>query len=116
MGTLFNDELEQIILLPPGSHQHPSGHRHATLAGTISNQAQNISTVDLRSVTNTTLTLDGTTTCCNLHRELKHEHVSVCYQCIYKKAVRGRGVGMGGHVASIAEMRKSCNVLFSQNA
>jgi hypothetical protein len=97
MGILFNDELEQMTSSPPASHRHPSGHGNATLAVTISNHAQNIRTGDvIRSVTNATVALDGTTTCCNLHRELKHEHVSVCYQYIYKKAVHGREFSMGG--------------------
>jgi hypothetical protein len=34
----------------------------------------------IRSVTNNTVILDGMASCCNLQRELKPEHVSVCYQ------------------------------------
>jgi hypothetical protein len=76
-GILLNDKLEQLTLSSPASHQHPSGHRNATLAGRISDHIQNISTAKVSTSDNTTATLDGLAKFFNLHRK---GLVSVCVQ------------------------------------
>jgi hypothetical protein len=69
-GILFNPEPEQFTKTPSNSHVHLSGHINSILAGRITNQNQNITTgVAISSDTNTTVSLDGMTGCCNLHRE-----------------------------------------------
>jgi hypothetical protein len=45
------------------------GHSVATLAGTITNHNQNTTDVANSSNTNTTTSLDGITSCCDLQRE-----------------------------------------------
>jgi len=53
-----------------GSHLHSSGHSIATLAGRTTNHNQNITAgVANSSDTNTTVSLDGMASCCNLNRE-----------------------------------------------
>jgi len=53
--------------IPPESHQHSSGHSIATLAGLITNHNQNITAgVANSSDINTTVSLDGVASCCNL--------------------------------------------------
>jgi hypothetical protein len=55
---------------PAASHNHSSGHSIATLAGTITIHNQNTTAgVANSSDTNTTVSLDGMASCCNLQRE-----------------------------------------------
>ena len=69
-GTAVNDGPSQRTMYPAFSHWQFSGHNIATLAGMVSNTIQNI-TADVAnsSDTNTTVSLDGMASCCNLHRE-----------------------------------------------
>ena len=68
---LFKDDSEQSTRFPLVSHQHSSGHSIATLAGCITNNYQNITAGAANiSDTNTTVSLDGLASCCNLHREM----------------------------------------------
>jgi len=54
--------------VPP--RQHSLGHSIAILVGRTSNYNQNITAgVANSSDTNTTVSLDGMASCCNLHRE-----------------------------------------------
>jgi hypothetical protein len=69
-GKLSNGELKHATLYPPGAHLHPSGHNLAALARTITNHNQNMTAgVATSSDTNTTVSLDGMSSCCNLHTE-----------------------------------------------
>ena len=69
-GTAFNDVPSQSTTHPPVSHLHSSGHSIATLAGRINNHNQNIrGGVANSSDTNTSVSLDGMASCCNLQRE-----------------------------------------------
>jgi len=69
-GGAVNDGPLQITMYPPFLHPHPSGHSIVTLAGRITNHSQNIKTaVANRRDTTTTVSLDGMTRCCNLHKE-----------------------------------------------
>jgi hypothetical protein len=67
---LFNEEIEQATWYLPGSFQHSTGHGIANLVGWITTQNQNITAgVANSSDTNTTVSLDGKASCCNLQRE-----------------------------------------------
>ena len=76
-GSAVNDLLEHSTKYPVGSHLHPSGHCIATLAGRITNLNQNATTGVAKSRdTNTTVSLDGMASCCNMHRERERERES----------------------------------------
>jgi hypothetical protein len=69
-GILFDDEIEQATWYLPGSFQHSTGHCVANLVGWITTQNQNITAgVADSSDTNTTVSIDGMASCCNLQRE-----------------------------------------------
>ena len=71
-GAAVKDGPLQLAKYPPCSHLHPSGHRIVTLAGRITNHNQNTTAgVANSSDTNTTVSLDGMASCCDLHRERK---------------------------------------------
>jgi len=70
-GILFNDEIEQSTWYPPGSYHHSAGHSIDSLVGWITTQNQNITGLANNNDTNTTVSLDGKASCCNLHRERK---------------------------------------------
>jgi hypothetical protein len=57
-------------MVSPGSYQHSTGNCIANLIGWITIQNQNITAgVENISDTNTTVSLDGMASCCNLQRE-----------------------------------------------
>jgi len=59
-------------------HSHSTGHSIATLAGTITNHNQNATAgVANSSDTNTTVSLDGMASCCNLQREREEMIVNI---------------------------------------
>jgi hypothetical protein len=69
-GTVVNDVLLHMTKYPVGSHQHPPGHSTATFAGGITNHNENITAgVANSSDSNSTVSLDGMASCCNLQRE-----------------------------------------------
>jgi len=87
-GTAVNDESLQKTWYPPASHMHSLGHSIATLAGWTTNHNQNVTAgVANSSDTNTTVTLDGMASCCNLHRERGTDIECYCVCC--------EGVGRG---------------------
>ena len=69
-GILFSGCIEQATWYNTGSCLHFSGHSTATLAGTITNHNQNTRAGVANSIdTNTTVSLDGMASCCDLQRE-----------------------------------------------
>ena len=62
-GVAVNDGPSHQTRCFLGSHLHFSGHRFASLPGTITNHVAN------SSDTNTAVSLDGMASCCNLHIE-----------------------------------------------
>ena len=69
-GILFSGDIEQATWYSTGSCLHSTGHSNVTLARTITNHNQNTTTgVANTSDTNTTVSLDGMASCCNLQRE-----------------------------------------------
>jgi hypothetical protein len=68
-GILFNDEIEPATWYPPASYQHSTRYCIANLVRWITTQNQNITAgLANSSDTNTTVSLDGMVSCCNLHR------------------------------------------------
>ena len=73
-GIEFNDVTLQLTSYHPLSHVHFSGHSIATLTGTITNHNQNNTAGVAKSTeTNTTVSLGGVASCCNLQRERERE-------------------------------------------
>ena len=72
---MFNPESKECTYYPIETHKYVSEHIIATLASTITNHNQNIKAAFANSNetnnrdTNTTVSLDGMASCCNLHRE-----------------------------------------------
>jgi hypothetical protein len=67
---LFKPKFEQLIRYPSLRHVHFSGHTVVSVTCWINNLTQNMTAgVANSSDSNTTVSLDGMASCCNLHRE-----------------------------------------------